>query len=74
MNENILKGKWKQLTGEVQKRWGKLTNDDVDRINGNYQMLVGRVQERYGIAMEDAQTQVADWMHELNERMTTSES
>lgn len=48
MNSDILKGNWKQFRGEIQKQWGKLTNDDLDIINGEYDKLVGRVQERYG--------------------------
>ena len=65
MNENIFRGKWKQLKGEVRKQWGKLTNDDIDRINGSYQELVGRVQERYGYAVDEAQTRVADWFESM---------
>ena len=30
MNEDILKGKWKQMKGDVQKKWGKLTDDDIE--------------------------------------------
>ncbi len=48
MNNDILAGKWKQLRGEVQRRWGKLTNDDLDQINGSYDKLTGKLQEHYG--------------------------
>jgi uncharacterized protein YjbJ (UPF0337 family) len=72
MDQNVLQGKWKQLKGEVQKQWGKLTDDDMDRINGNYQQLVGRVQERYGLAREKAESQVAEWMDNLNDSLNGS--
>jgi len=62
MNADQLKGKWNQLKGQVQERWGELTNDEIDQMNGEYNQLVGRVQERYGIAKEDARKQVDDWM------------
>ena len=62
MNTDQLQGKWKQLKGSVKERWGKLTDDDVDVINGQRDQLVGRVQERYGIAKAEAQAQVDDWM------------
>lgn len=55
MNEDILKGKWKQLKGSLRKTWGKLTDDDVDQINGNYEVLVGKLQERYGHTRELAE-------------------
>ena len=61
MNTDILKGNWKQFRGEVQKQWGKLTNDDLDVINGEYEKLVGRVQERYGWDRERAEREVTDY-------------
>ena len=62
MNTDQLQGKWKQLKGSVKERWGNLTDDDIDVINGQRDQLVGRVQERYGIAKAEAQNQVDDWM------------
>ena len=61
MNQDILEGKWKQLRGEVKIRWGKLTDDDVDRIAGNAEKLVGLLQERYGIARDEAQRRVDEF-------------
>jgi uncharacterized protein YjbJ (UPF0337 family) len=58
MNEQILKGKWHQLKGEMKSRWGKLTDDDFDRAEGDAEKLVGRVQERYGYARDEAQREV----------------
>jgi uncharacterized protein YjbJ (UPF0337 family) len=62
MNSDQLQGKWKQVKGSIKERWGKLTDDDVDIINGQNDQLVGRIQERYGIAKEEAQRQVDEWM------------
>jgi uncharacterized protein YjbJ (UPF0337 family) len=62
MNSDEMKGKWKQLKGSVRERWGKLTDDDVDIINGQNEQLVGKIQEKYGIAKDEAQRQVDDWM------------
>jgi len=61
MNEDILKGKWRQLKGEVKSRWGKLTDDDVDRVEGDAEKLIGRVQERYGYQRDEAQREVDDF-------------
>ncbi len=41
MNTDRLKGKWEQLKGNVQKEWGKLTNDDLDVIKGDAKVLAG---------------------------------
>jgi uncharacterized protein YjbJ (UPF0337 family) len=62
VNEAILKGQWMQLKGKVREKWGKLTNDDLDQIQGRAQQLVGRVQERYGIARDEAERQVNEWI------------
>ena len=61
MNEDTLKGQWTQLKGAVREQWGKLTNDDVDQIQGKSEQLVGKIQERYGIARDEAQKQVDSW-------------
>jgi uncharacterized protein YjbJ (UPF0337 family) len=61
MNSDQLKGKWKQMKGSVKERWGKLTDDDIDVIDGQTDQLVGVIQERYGIAREAAEKQVDEW-------------
>jgi uncharacterized protein YjbJ (UPF0337 family) len=48
MNKDIAEGKWKQIRGEIQRRWGKLTNSDLDQINGSHDKLVGKIQQMYG--------------------------
>ena len=61
MNSDQLKGKWKQVKGSVKERWGKLTDDDLEVIDGKHEQLIGKVQEKYGIAREAAQKQVDEW-------------
>ncbi|MBI1326178.1 MAG: CsbD family protein [Alphaproteobacteria bacterium] len=61
MNKDIFEGNWKQLSGEVQRKWGKLTNDNLDVINGNRTKLVGMIQESYGVARDEAEKQVEEW-------------
>jgi len=61
MNEDRVQGKWKQMKGALKSRWGKLTDDDLDVIEGQKDQLVGKVRERYGIAKDEAQKQVDEW-------------
>ena len=61
MNEDTIKGNWKQFKGKVKEQWGKLTDDDLDVIAGKRDQLVGRLQERAGIARDEAEKQVKDW-------------
>jgi uncharacterized protein YjbJ (UPF0337 family) len=65
MNSDQLKGKWKQVKGSVKERWGKLTDDDLEVIDGQSEQLIGTIQERYGIAREAAQKQVDEWNKSL---------
>jgi uncharacterized protein YjbJ (UPF0337 family) len=61
MNRDIVEGNWKQLKGDVQKRWGRLTNDALDEVNGNSEKLLGKIQENYGIARDEAEKQLKEW-------------
>ena len=63
MNMDQIEGKWKQLKGSAKVQWGKLTDDDLDIIEGKRDKLVGKVQERYGHAKEDAEREVDDWIN-----------
>lgn len=65
MNSDQLEGKWKQVKGSVKGRWGKLTDDDLEVIDGQSEQLIGTIQERYGIAREAAQKQVDEWNKSL---------
>ena len=66
MNKDILQGKWKQLKGDVQKKWGKLTDDDLDVIDGQREKLTGRLQERYGKSKDEAEKEVDDFFRKYD--------
>jgi uncharacterized protein YjbJ (UPF0337 family) len=61
MNQDIIKGKWKQLTGQAKVQWNKLTDDDLGVADGHREYLVGKLQERYGWAKDEAEQQVKDF-------------
>jgi len=61
MNWDQVKGNWKQFSGTVKVKWGKLTDDEIDQIAGRREILLGKIQEKYGIAKEEAEKQVKDW-------------
>ena len=63
MNNDRMQGSWEQVKGNVQKMWGKLTNDDLDVIEGDRKLLAGKIQERYGIAQDEADKQIDEWNH-----------
>jgi len=62
MNDDIFKGKWKQLRGQIQQKWGDLTNDDLDRMQGSQTEFEGLLQERYGWTKERAREEVNNFL------------
>lgn len=54
MNNDIVKGKWKQVSGTLKANWGKLTDDDLLEIDGNLEKFQGKMQEKYGMAKDEA--------------------
>ena len=62
MNKDILKGKWLQLRGDVRSWWGKLTDDDVDQIQGDTEKFIAKLQERYGYEREHAEQELNDFL------------
>ena len=66
MNKDIIKGKWSQLSGKLKEKWGKLTDDDINQLDGHREYLVGKLQERYGIAKDQADAQVNEFERSLH--------
>jgi uncharacterized protein YjbJ (UPF0337 family) len=65
MNEDQIKGNWKQVVGKVKTQWGKLTDDDLKASEGRKDVLAGKVQERYGDSKEEAQKKVNEFFKKL---------
>jgi uncharacterized protein YjbJ (UPF0337 family) len=55
MNKDTIKGKWKQASGSLKAKWGKLTDDDLQEIDGNLEKFQGKMQEKYGMAKDEAE-------------------
>ncbi len=66
MNRDIFSGNWKRFKGEVQKQWGKLTDDQVDQAEGNREKFIGLIQENYGVVRDEAEKQVKEWEDSMN--------
>jgi uncharacterized protein YjbJ (UPF0337 family) len=63
MDWNRVEGNWKQIKGKVKERWRKLTDDDLDVINGSRDQLEDKLQERYGYAKDQIRKDVSDWFN-----------
>lgn len=62
MNSDELQGKWKQLTGSIRQKWGKLTDNDLQVIGGKKDQFIGKLQERYGLSREQAEKDLDTWL------------
>jgi uncharacterized protein YjbJ (UPF0337 family) len=72
MNNDTIKGQWKQLGGKIKEKWGKLTDDDLKTAEGSSQYLAGRIQERYGVARDEAERQVKSFHDNLAQQPGSS--
>jgi uncharacterized protein YjbJ (UPF0337 family) len=61
MNWEQVEGRWEHLTGLAKENWGKLTEDDLDKISGKRELLTSKIQETYGVTRREADKQVWDW-------------
>lgn len=73
MNWDQVQGTWKQYKGKAKEKWGQLTDDDLDVIDGQRQQLVGKIQERYGIAKDAAERQADEFVKTLNQVSSDTE-
>lgn len=60
MNRDIIEGSWKEMRGRIKARWGKLTDDDLDRVEGNYDILLGKIQKAYGQSREEVERDLSE--------------
>jgi uncharacterized protein YjbJ (UPF0337 family) len=58
MNEDVFSGKWREMRGTLRSWWGRLSDDDLERIGGQKDKLIGAVQEKYGQTREQAEREV----------------
>ena len=64
MNEDILKGKWKEIKGSVKEKWGKLTDDDLAEVEGMQEKLEGLLQTKYGYSKDKAQQEYSKFIND----------
>ncbi len=74
MTWDQLEAEWKEFAGSARAHWSKLNDDDWRTITGKKEHLIERIQERYGLAKEEAERQVDEWSHALQDIVGTSQA
>lgn len=66
MNKDTVKGNFTQLKGKIKQKWGQLTDDEIDEMEGHAEILSGKLQERYGLEREEAERQAKEFQSKNN--------
>jgi len=64
MDNQIFKGKWNEIKGDIKRKWSQLTDNDLDATKGNFQSLVGVIQQKLGTSKDD----VSQSLREITQR------
>jgi uncharacterized protein YjbJ (UPF0337 family) len=59
---SLFKSQWKQLRGKAKEKWGKLTDDDLDQVEGKIEQLIGVVQEKYELTRSKAEAEINEFL------------
>ena len=65
MTWDEIKGNWRNYKGRLKEKWGELTDDDLDKIEGKRDQLLGTLQNRYGRTKEVAEREVREFEDSL---------
>lgn len=66
MNQEQFHGKWEKFQGDLKKKWGKLTDNDLKEIEGDFEKFNGKLQEIYG----NQKQEISDWTEKWFKNMS----
>lgn len=62
MNKDIIKGNWKQIKGMLKQQWGKITDDEIAKMEGSSEELEGYLQKKYGYQKDQAKKEIQTFL------------
>ncbi len=72
MTEDISQIKVNEHKKLIQAHWKKLSNADLEQINGNVEELINLLRRRYGYGKVQAQIEINNWLEGLKKQRKTS--
>ena len=58
----LFKAQWKQMRGKIKEKWGNLTDDDLDKVDGQFDQLVGLLEEKYELTRSKAEAEITQFL------------
>jgi uncharacterized protein YjbJ (UPF0337 family) len=74
MNWDQIQADWNQFKGRAKQRWGKLSNQDLEALEGRREVLAGKIIEAYAISKQEVERQLEEWQQGLVEKQAPAAS
>lgn len=68
MNSDTIQGKWTEIKGELQKVWGKITDNEWEQTKGDAKKISGLIQQKYGEQKDEVGRKVNDVFNRYSNR------
>jgi uncharacterized protein YjbJ (UPF0337 family) len=56
-----IKGDWNIIKGNLKQKWARLTDDDLQYVEGKQNELLGRIQKRTGETREAVEAAIKEY-------------
>ena len=74
VNDKVIGRNWDLVRDKLNARWGKLTKNDIDNINGNHTRFISTLQSRYGFTEAEAEDQIQRYLKAVLRSSETTSS
>ncbi len=58
-----IQGNWHELKGMIKEKWGEITDNELDEINGQREKLLGMLMKKYSLNQVSAESAIDQFWH-----------
>ncbi len=62
VTNKVMIRKWEHVREKIHVRWGKLTEEDIEQIDGNHDKFIKTIQVRYGCDEKQAEDELQGYL------------